>query len=136
MSRLRQSGSTLLALSLFVILNLGFLTFGFDRVFRATVRRAISKGGPSGARPWDREVIVRAAVAVQRATFLYYRRRKDCLPRSLALFYLLRSRGVPAVIHIGVAKYPFQAHAWVEVEGRPVEPLRPEHTGLRVLLSA
>jgi len=38
----------------------------------------------------------------------------DCLPRSLALFVFLCRCGVPARHRIGVRRYPFAAHAWVE----------------------
>lgn len=45
----------------------------------------------------------------------------SCLPRSLVLWGLLRTRG--AVIRFGVAQAPPQgiaAHAWVELDGRPI----------------
>jgi hypothetical protein len=45
---------------------------------------------------------------------------RDCLPRSLALFAFLRASGVPARHRIGVKRFPFSAHAWVESEGRPL----------------
>ena len=45
---------------------------------------------------------------------------EDCLPRSLALFTYLRGCGVRASHHVGVAQYPFRAHAWVEFEGEPL----------------
>lgn len=41
----------------------------------------------------------------------------DCLPRSLALTWFLRTSGWPAEHVIGVALYPFEAHAWVECAG-------------------
>lgn len=41
----------------------------------------------------------------------------DCLPRSLALTSFLRAAGWPAQHVIGVALYPFEAHAWVELDG-------------------
>ncbi|WP_161926684.1 lasso peptide biosynthesis B2 protein [Gordonia crocea] len=44
----------------------------------------------------------------------------DCLPRSLALLRYLRIAGWPARHVIGVALYPFEAHAWVELDGDPV----------------
>lgn len=44
----------------------------------------------------------------------------DCLPRSLALTRFLRSAGWPASHVIGVALYPFEAHAWVELNGVPL----------------
>jgi len=42
---------------------------------------------------------------------------KDCLPRSLALFRFLRNMGIPVEHCIGVDRYPFHAHAWVEYRG-------------------
>lgn len=42
---------------------------------------------------------------------------KDCLPRSLALFRFLRDMRLPVEHCIGVERYPFQAHAWVECRG-------------------
>lgn len=45
----------------------------------------------------------------------------DCLPRSLALTRFLRTAGWPAVHVIGVALHPFEAHAWVELNGVAVD---------------
>jgi hypothetical protein len=42
---------------------------------------------------------------------------EDCLPRSLALFAFLREGGLPVRHCIGVKRYPFTAHAWVESDG-------------------
>lgn len=44
----------------------------------------------------------------------------DCLPRSLALFVFLRRCGIPVRHLIGVRRYPFRAHAWVEYDGLPL----------------
>lgn len=56
------------------------------------------------------------------------RLRLRCLPRSLTLASLLRDRGIPAEVVIGVALRDgrLSAHAWVEVDGaalneRPAE---------------
>jgi hypothetical protein len=48
---------------------------------------------------------------------------KTCLNQALAAQMLLAQRGYPALLHIGVAKGKegqFQAHAWVESEGKVV----------------
>jgi len=65
------------------------------------------------------EAVERAAwhVAVAAA---FFPGRAVCLEQSLALFVLLRRRGVPADLRIGVQVYPFYAHAWVELHGEPV----------------
>ncbi len=45
-----------------------------------------------------------------------------CLPQSLAVWWLLRRRGLPAELRIGVGKPEehVRAHAWVELAGRVV----------------
>lgn len=45
---------------------------------------------------------------------------KDCLPRSLALYRFLLWSGLAPAHLIGVQRRPFQAHAWVECDGRIV----------------
>jgi hypothetical protein len=50
----------------------------------------------------------------------WYPKRALCLQRSAVTACLLRSCGVPATMIIGAQKLPFKAHAWVEVDGRPV----------------
>jgi hypothetical protein len=46
--------------------------------------------------------------------------RATCLRQSLALWWLLRRRGIPAELRIGVRKQQgeLQAHAWVEHQGQ------------------
>jgi Transglutaminase-like superfamily len=43
----------------------------------------------------------------------------NCLPRSLAAHYLLRSQGVASEVRVGGAnrKSQFEAHAWIECAG-------------------
>ena len=50
----------------------------------------------------------------------YYPKNVACLQRSAATVWLLRRFGIPADLVIGVSKFPFKSHAWVEVEGRVV----------------
>ena len=46
-----------------------------------------------------------------------------CLVQSLVLTRLLSARGIPSQLVIGAHSTPyFEAHAWVEYEGRPVLP--------------
>lgn len=50
----------------------------------------------------------------------YYPRKLQCLRRSAAMTWLLRSRGYAAEMVVGASILPFLAHAWVELEGRVV----------------
>jgi hypothetical protein len=65
-------------------------------------------------------ISLQAALAVfLRAEFGFFSRlgARDCLPRSLALFSFLAGAGFAVRHVIGVQRYPFTAHAWVEHEG-------------------
>ena len=68
----------------------------------------------------ERERLVWAIHAVGRRLFP----SKPCLTEALAGFLLLRRRGFPAELHLGVEKDGekpgIRAHAWLESEGRVV----------------
>lgn len=51
---------------------------------------------------------------------VWYWKQVLCLQRSAATVTLLRNYGVEAQLVIGAQLMPFQAHAWVEVDGRVV----------------
>jgi transglutaminase-like putative cysteine protease len=57
-----------------------------------------------------------------------YPGRARCLEQSLVLYYLLRRDGIAARYCQGVKPYPFQAHAWVEYRGEPINDVA-EHAG-------
>lgn len=106
---------TLRAFSTFLILDVAFRLLGFDRVYQHLVKRRRRAAGPSPEE--GRRRAQRTFDAVQSATMFYYRRRKDCLPKALTTFHLLRRQGIPAEICFGVRKFPFAAHTWVEACG-------------------
>ena len=51
---------------------------------------------------------------------VWYWKQVLCLQRSAATVFLLREYGIEAELVIGAQLMPFQAHAWVEVDGRAV----------------
>ncbi|MGJ8625866.1 MAG: lasso peptide biosynthesis B2 protein [Sulfitobacter sp.] len=54
----------------------------------------------------------------------------DCLPRALGLFAFLRHAARAPELVIGVKRYPFTAHAWVEIDGTPM--LENDQESLRI----
>lgn len=62
----------------------------------------------------------------------------NCLEQSLALWWLLRQRGIPADLRIGVRKDAgsFEAHAWVETNGTVLSESGEQHTHFVPLESA
>jgi hypothetical protein len=118
---------TLRALSTFLVLDAAFRMMGFDRVYRfiARMRRRSIDWPTEKGKARAHETFQ----AVQTATMFYYRRRKDCLPKALTTFHLLRRQGIPAEICFGVRKFPFAAHTWVEACGEFLDdnPARLQH---------
>lgn len=126
---------TIKALMIFLWLDFMLRFRGFQRAFDAVIRPNAPPGGEIDTEEDRQEVIDRTLSAVRSATNAYWRVRRDCLPKSLTLYLLLRSQGVPARVCIGVQKYPFfAAHAWVEVGDRPLDE-NPAQIGELALLS-
>ncbi len=65
-----------------------------------------------------RHGIARLTTLVELATRVTHG-QKRCLPRSLLMFWLLKARGEPARLLIGVSKgaSTLESHAWIETEG-------------------
>jgi hypothetical protein len=99
-------------------LSLRFL--GFARSVRIARRWARSRRAATIDARLVQSVCRRVAMAG-----VFYPGRARCLEQSLALYVLLRRRGVPVQLRLGVQPYPFNAHAWVELDGMALNE-RPE----------
>jgi len=88
--------------------------------FAAAYRRAALAAGTAATAAEVESLLARGLRAFARAEnlFLMPKAPRDCFPRSIALFRFLRAIGVPVEHRIGVNRYPFAAHAWVEWNGR------------------
>lgn len=107
-----------------IAIKLLLLTIGFARTLRFLkwrIRRRVTTVEP------DRTTLDASARAVVAAAILIPG-RIECLEQSLALWYLLRRRGVGAELTFGMRQYPFGAHAWVTYQG---EPLNEDREALR-----
>lgn len=100
------------ALVAFDILRFG-TKGGFARMHRSVSQWTVSRQSPS------EDSVNRVCDAVNRAC-VWYPKRVRCLQRSFAITWLLRRCGVHAQMVIGAQKFPFKAHAWVEVDGSAV----------------
>lgn len=90
-----------------------FLGRKFARLHRIVQRWPVSR---RDAAPGTTE---QACDAMNHA-LIWYPKRVLCLQRAAVTTCLLRSLGVPAQMVLGAQKFPFKAHAWVEVDGRAV----------------
>lgn len=105
-------------LVLLPLLSLGMRLLGLRRLYGTLARLApapdpSAAGGSAGL---SRALAV--TNLVQRAAWRSPL-GSTCLTRSLALWWLLRRRGIASEVCLGVAKetVQFQAHAWVEYQG-------------------
>jgi hypothetical protein len=90
------------------------------RGFPATYKNYSRMPKPACDRELPVDLLVRAQQAFSKAEnfFVMKTAPKDCLPRSLALYRFLILIGIPVEHCIGVLRYPFGAHAWVEFQGK------------------
>jgi Transglutaminase-like superfamily/Coenzyme PQQ synthesis protein D (PqqD) len=98
--------------------------------FRATYESCAAL--PPGRDP---RRLPQALAAFVRAENLFVAGRapNDCLVRSLALHRFLVSGDVPSQHVIGVTRFPFQAHAWVDSDGGPLLDSRARGLGFAPL---
>ena len=94
------------------------------------VVEALSEASGKGGTP---EVARRYSRAIHRVLRIGSKRPR-CLPSALVLFRLLRKRGLPAELVVGLPSSPRShiAHAWVELDGKDVGPPpgRHDHEGI------
>jgi hypothetical protein len=106
------------ALALLPLTALALWLIGFRR-WQAVLAR-LAPVGPSADK--DDAALVgegRATARLVDAAARHGPYRATCLPRSLALWWLLRRRGIECDLRIGVRKEAgrFEAHAWTEWRG-------------------
>src|SRR5262249_8067626 len=111
---------TIKALLFFLLLDMGLKLFGFAKVYELITGRKTKIRPVYRGRDHDQETVNRVGAAVAKATRYYYRKRIDCLPKSLTIFFLLVSEGIKVDLCFGVELYPFSAHAWVEYQGEVI----------------
>ena len=135
-SRTRTTVLVVCALMMFVVIDIGFRLFGFLTVTRALVgsARRIGKLKHSHEDSLSDGRSTFDAVCV--ATRYYYRRRLDCLPKALTTHCLLLAQGVAAELCLGVKRWPFAGHAWVQVAGHQLDdsPSLLYHSGTYVVV--
>ncbi len=103
--------------------KLGLATLGFGRLYGVASRLLRARATAGAPAAVLRETARRVALAGA-----FFPGRALCLEQSLALWILLRRRGIEADLRLGVQPRPFGAHAWVEHRGEPVNE-RPEFVG-------
>lgn len=94
---------------------------GLCRVY-GTLKQLSRGAATAESAATEAERVAAAVVHVNRRVLPYESR---CLLESLAIWWLLRRRGIAADLVLGVRTImgPFEAHAWVEYKGRPLNDI-------------
>jgi hypothetical protein len=114
------------------ILRIALWRFGYTRT-RAAIERWTArypKRAPSRRDLETAESLAELAkIAGRRAPLA-----ATCLPQALAVYTVLRRRGLDPVLRIGVRKTEdrFEAHAWVELAGYPLAQPGLDHQPLPI----
>jgi Transglutaminase-like superfamily len=114
LGRRASGGSTSLAFVGLAAVDLILKFAGFRRLYQTVKLWPVRKGGDNNP-----QRIAAVCSAVDQAG-TYYPKQAQCLQRSAVVTCLLRMKGVDAQLVIGCRKIPFRGHAWVEVDGIPV----------------
>ena len=64
--------------------------------------------------------VVKAAEWCVAMAAAFYPGRAECLERSLVLYHILRTQGVPVRYCHGVQPFPLLSHAWIEYHGEVI----------------
>ena len=110
-----KSPSLITTFALLAFTDLALRLFGFARSV-ALIRKL---AGKRSTIPTSRAATMPVCQRVITAG-VFYPGRALCLEQSLVLYVLLRRRAVAAELRLGVQPYPFNAHAWVELAGAPL----------------
>jgi hypothetical protein len=111
-----QRGIVLEAFPALCATSIGLRLAGFRRW------KALLEWSAPISAPWAGPTALQAAREIARLEQATARRlffRANCLEQSLALWWLLRRRGISADLRIGARKQAakFEAHAWLELGG-------------------
>ena len=115
----RERGELLAALILLPATTLSIRLIGVRRTQAILKPRRFEPNQKPPADQWAEAVDTARMVNIARDHGIH---RALCLPHSLVLLYLLRRRGLPCELMIGaqITEQEFAAHAWVELDGIPV----------------
>jgi hypothetical protein len=115
MSRTMRPSPARCFLALLVV-KLALVVAGTRRIVRVMNARAAA---PTPHHAASRSDIERLARRITIAAALFPGRAR-CLEQSLVLWAMLRRSGIDARLRLGVRPHPFEAHAWVELDGQAI----------------
>jgi hypothetical protein len=107
-----RAPSVMKCVLLLAVIQIGLWLFGLPKVMRLAGRARLRSSN-------DQTLVDATLQNIISATVLYPG-RSQCLEQSVAAYILLRRRGFPVKLCIGVQPYPFAAHAWLNLDGMPL----------------
>jgi hypothetical protein len=118
------------AMVLLPLTGLGLRVFGFRRWKELIERFSRQTRARQKAEPAIQLEVAGRMIRVVRSVELHGPGKPNCLERSMVLWWLLRRAGIKGELHIGGRKngLRFEAHAWVELDGKVLNDSPDVHT--------
>lgn len=116
------------AATLLPLIALSLRLRGFKKT-KETLQKKLTRNFPQETEKEKTAETVQNTCRMVKAAAHYGIYRPTCLVESLTLWYLLQSQRISAGLRIGVRKLPekFEAHAWVECQGVPLNQTEQMH---------
>ncbi len=116
----------MLALVMVPAMHVIVRVIGFNQLQQRIANTAPPAGHASGDTARSLRTCVVSINRVKRFSIL----RGNCLSQSFALIWLLRRRGIDPTLRLGarLTESKFDAHAWVEYDGRVLNDTQDVHT--------
>lgn len=86
----------------------------------ARLKQVLSRPVTSRTPTDDAHQLAVAAHQIVGLASTWYVDAAQCLQRTVAVSLLLRARGIPSVIVLGVKTMPYEGHAWLEIDGHVI----------------
>ena len=103
---------------LVTLVDLSLRGLGYARVIRWA--KKLVRLNRSASSDIDLESAIRGTQQTILTATALYPGRSQCLEQAVVGFVLLRRIGLDVRVRLGVQPYPFRAHAWLELNGRPL----------------
>ncbi len=127
---LEERALILRAMVLLPLTGIGLRVFGFRRWKQLIERFSVRTRALKVAEPAIQLEKAGLTVRAVRSAELHGPAKPNCLKRSMVLWWMLRRDGIGGELHIGARKngLHFEAHAWVELDGKVLNDSPDVHT--------
>ena len=103
-----------------LVVHIFLKRYGFGETIKLYLEDLKNYNNISGNLNFDQ--IKKIILLIDKVCFMFWG-NAECLHRSLVGFKILRKQGVSVELVVGVKKFPFSSHAWLELNNEVINDL-------------